>query len=155
MGIESYEYGFVFVRRKALATVLDPFMRHTLETALNGRKVEALVEVVNRQAAKLVVGKIVFVGGNRFTNLATEHGGVVPGEIKFRVRCESGELPQRLIAVLIIKQEDELLFAFDQRKYVDFFIHLRSSDSNERPCQHTSRLPGLPGLSIGSVAIAR
>ena len=64
-----------------------------------------------------------------------------------------GELPQRFVTVLIIEKEDEFLFPFDQRKYVDFFIHLGGSPNTLSV--HPAGPIRLPGLSIGSEAIAR
>ena len=84
------------------------------------------LKVIDRQAIKLFAGKLIIVARHGVTDLATEHRGVVPREIEFRIGGEPSELTECLVTILVIKEEDESFLSFDQRQYVDFSFHLHA-----------------------------
>jgi hypothetical protein len=82
------------------------------------------MKVIHGQAVKFLTCKQIIIAWYRISNLATEHRSVVPAEIQFGIGCKASQLSESFVPVFVIEKEDEFLFPFDQRKYVDFFIHV-------------------------------
>jgi hypothetical protein len=82
------------------------------------------MKVVHGQTVEFFACKQIIVTWHRISDFSTQHRCVIPAEIQFGVSRKASELPESFVPIFVIEKEDEFLFPFDQRKYVDFFVHI-------------------------------